>query len=134
MTQYCLKHKEIASVKDFHFDEFDAFINYLEKKNFAYDTESEKILTQLREKAKAEKYNEILKSDFTAMENKIKQAKKDDLYEFKTAIVDQIEKEIVARYYFESGKIQIGLRNDSEVSEAIALINNPSKYNKLLEK
>jgi len=134
VTQYCLKHEEIADVKDFHFDEFDAFINYLEKKNFAYDTESEKILTQLREKAKAEKYSGILKSDFTAMENKIKQAKKDDLYEFKTAIVDQIEKEIAARYYFESGKIQIGLRNDSEVSEAIALINNPSKYNKLLEK
>ncbi len=134
VTQYCLKHETIADVKDFHFDEFDGFIDYLEKKNFAYDTESEKILKQLREKAKAEKYNDILKSDFTMMENKIKQAKKDDLYEFKAAIVDQIEKEISARYYFESGKIQIGLRNDSEVSEAIALINNPAKYNKLLEK
>jgi len=134
VTQYCLKHEKIAAVKDFHFDEFDSFISYLEKKNFAYDTESEKILKQLREKAKAEKYNDILKSDFTAMENKIKQAKKDDLYEFKGAIVDQIEKEISARYYFESGKIQIGLRNDSEVSEAIALINNPAKYNKLLAK
>lgn len=132
VTQYCLKHEKIAAVKDFHFDEFDSFIDYLEKKNFAYDTESEKILKQLREKAKAEKYNDILKSDFTAMENKITQAKKDDLYEFKAAIVDQIEKEISARYYFESGKIQIGLRNDSEVSEAISLINNPTKYSKLL--
>ena len=45
-----------------------------------------------------------------------------------------IEKEIAARYYFESGKIQIGLRNDSEVREAIALINNPAKYDKLLSK
>ena len=132
VTQYCLKHENIAAVKDFHFDEFDGFISYLEKKNFAYDTESEKILKQLQEKAKAEKYSDILKSDFTDMENKITQAKKDDLFEFKAAIVDQIEKEIIARYYFESGKIQIGLRNDSEVSEAIALINNPAKYSKLL--
>ena len=61
-------------------------------------------------------------------------AKKDDLYEFKAAIVDQIEKEIASRYYFESGKIQIGLRNDSEIQEAIALINNPTKYKQLLGK
>ena len=91
-------------------------------------------MAQLKEKAEAEKYNTILKTDFSTMEQKIKQAKKDDLYEFKTAIVDQIEKEIAARYYFESGKIQIGLRNDSEVQEAIGLINTPAKYEQLLGK
>ena len=134
VTQYCLKHETIADVKDFHFEEFGNFINYLEKKNFAYDTESEKILKQLKEKAKAEKYKDILNSDFVAIEKKIMQAKKDDLIEFKAAIVDQIEKEIAARYYFQKGKIQIGLRNDSEVKDAIELINNSAKYDKLLAK
>jgi len=134
VTQYCLKHETIAEVKDFHFDEFDDFIAYLDQKEFAYDTESEKLLTQLKDKAVAEKYNTLLATDFSTIEQKIKQAKKDDLYEFKGAIVDQIEKEIAARYYFEGGKIQIGLRNDSEVQEAIGLINNPAKYKQLLGK
>lgn len=132
VTQYCLKHETVADVKDFHFDGFDDFITYLEKKEFAYDTESEKLLAQLKDKATAEKYSTLLQADFSTMKQKIKQAKKDDLYEFEIAIVDQIEKEIAARYYFESGKIQIGLRNDSEVQEAIGLINDPAKYKQLL--
>ncbi|MEM1122821.1 MAG: S41 family peptidase, partial [Bacteroidota bacterium] len=134
VTQYCLKNETIADVKDFHFEDFDGFINYLEAKNFAYDTESEKILANLRQKAIDEKYDDVLNTDFATIEKKITQAKKNDLYEFKDAIVDQIEKEIAARYYFESGKIQIGLRNDSEVKEAINLINNPDQYSKLLSK
>lgn len=134
VTQYCLKHETIAAVEDFHFDQFDDFIKYLDKKGFAYDTESEKILADLKEKAKSEKYDKVLKAEFANIEQKIMQAKKDDLIEFKSAIVDQIEKEIVSRYYFEKGKIQIGLRNDSEVREAIGMINSPAKYKQLLGK
>lgn len=132
VTQFCLKNETIASVEDFHFKEFDAFVNYLEKKGFEYSTESEKVLDQLKAKAETEKYGSLLKSEFEAIENKIMTAKKNDLYKFQDAIVDQIEKEIVSRYYFEKGKIQIGLRNDSEIKEAIDMVNNPAKYKKLL--
>ena len=132
VTQFCLKNETIASVEDFHFKEFDAFVNYLEKKGFEYSTESEKVLDQLKAKAETEKYGSLLKSEFEAIENKIMTAKKNDLYKFQEAIVDQIEKEIVSRYYFEKGKIQIGLRNDSEIKEAIDMVNNPAKYKKLL--
>ncbi|MEM6316979.1 MAG: S41 family peptidase [Bacteroidota bacterium] len=134
VTQYCLANETIADVKDFRFTEFDAFVDYLEKKNFAYDTESEKILGQLKEKASSEKYDDLLKGEFTTIEQKIREAKKNDLYEFKDEIINQIEKEIAARYYYEKGKIQIGLRNDSEVKEAIALIDDTKKYNQLLKK
>ena len=134
VTQYCLKQETIAAVEDFHFEKFDDFITYLDKKGFAYDTESEKILADLKEKARSEKYDETLKVEFAAIEKKIMQAKKDDLIEFKAAIVDQIEKEIAARYYYEKGKIQIGLRNDSEIKEAIDMVNNPEKYKRLLGK
>ncbi len=133
VTQYCLKNESISAAEDFHFDQFEAFVAYLEKRGFEYNTESEILLKKLKKKAKAENYSTLLKSDFKAIENKIMQAKKDDLYKFKKEIINQIEKEIVSRYYFQKGKIQIGLRNDSEIKEAIALINDPTKYAKLLK-
>ena len=134
VTQFSLKNKTIAGVEDFHFNKFDDFVKFLEDKNFNYDTESEAILKKLKKKATEESYDKALQSEFAAMEKKIKEAKKNDLYEFKDEIVNQIEKEIASRYYYEKGKIQIGLRNDSEVKEAIKLINTPAKYNKLLSK
>ena len=132
VTKYCLKKETISALEDFHFDQFDEFVSYLEKRGFEYQTESEALLQQLQNKAKTENYSTLLATDFKSIENKIMQAKKDDLYKFKVEITDQIEKEIVSRYYFQKGKIQVGLRNDSEIKEAIALINNPNKYAKLL--
>ena len=44
-----------------------------------------------------------------------------------------IEKEIVGRYYYQKGKIQIGLRNDKEIKEAVKLLNDKEKYASLLK-
>ena len=41
---------------------------------------------------------------------------------------------MVTRYYFQSGKAKQKLNGDSEVQEAIALLNDPARYNKLLGK
>ncbi len=43
-----------------------------------------------------------------------------------------IEKEIASRYYYEKGKIQMGLRNDKEIEESIKLLKDTGKYQKLL--
>ena len=61
------------------------------------------------------------------------EAKKKEIYSFQEEITDYIEKEIVSRYYYEKGKIQIGLRNDTEVKDAIDILKDPAKYKKLLE-
>jgi len=134
VTRFCLENEQIADVESFHFQDFDGFVQYLEEKDFSYETQSERVLDQLKSKAKAEQYGNLLDPEFDEIQKKIRSAKKDDLYKFKEEIINQIEKEITGRYYFEKGKIQIGLRNDSEIKEAISLINNPEKYNSLLGK
>ena len=50
----------------------------------------------------------------------------------KETISNIIEKEIVSRYYFQKGKIEVGLKNDEEIKEAIAIINDTGEYKKLL--
>ena len=45
-----------------------------------------------------------------------------------------IEKEIASRYFYEKGKIEIGLRNDIEIKQAVSLLNNDTEYKKALNK
>ena len=44
-----------------------------------------------------------------------------------------IEKEIVSRNLYEKGRIQIGLRNDKEIQEALSLFSNVARYDRILK-
>ena len=50
----------------------------------------------------------------------------------KTRIIREIEQEIVGRYYFQRGKVRKSLKNDPEVEEAVKLLNDPARYDKIL--
>ena len=130
VTQFALKNKTVDAVEDFHFTDWNDFIAFLDKTGFDYDTDTEKLLEQMKERAKDDGY--LVESDLKNLENKIIESKKNDLNKHKEAITDLIEKEIASRYYFQNGKIQIGLRNDIEIKEAVDLINDPTRYKSLL--
>lgn len=132
-TEYVANKEEIAEVKDFHFTQFGDFLQFLEKRNYVYESESEQLIEKLEKKAKNDKYLNAIESDLTTLKRKIEQEKKTELSKHKDGIVDLIEKEIVSRYYFQKGQIEIGLRNDKEIKEAIDLINDPSRYNEFLK-
>jgi carboxyl-terminal processing protease len=131
VTQYTLQHPTIAEPQDFHFTEFDNFVKYVENRNFSYETDSEKILKQLKEKAL--KDGLALDAEIKALENKIKLEKKTDITKLKAGLTDLIEKEIVGRYHYQTGKIKIGLRNDKEIEEAIKILRDNAQYQKVLK-
>lgn len=131
VTEFCLSHDSIASVEGFHFTDFEGFLKFLDKKQFSYDTESEKLLKDLQKKTAEEGY--ALDSQLKELDGRIEATKKDELTENKDAIIDLIEKEISSRYFYQKGKIQMGLRNDAEIEQAKALLNNPQEYQKLLK-
>lgn len=131
VTQYCLKNPTIAAVEQYKFSGFDDFIKFLENRGFDYETDSEKILRELKEKAGKDGY--AIDADIKSAEAKIKAVKKDAILQNQSAIVDLIEKEIVGRYYYQLGKVKIGLRNDKEIQEAIRLLNDATKYTQLLQ-
>ncbi len=134
VTMYALKNEKIEEPEKFRFTQFDDFVEYLNKKNFQYDSESEKLLKKLKEEAIKDKYSATIEGELKAIETKIKSDKKNDLLKHKDEIVDEIERAIIARYYFEKGKIKIGLRNDLEIQEAIKVLDDPSRYKALLKK
>jgi carboxyl-terminal processing protease len=133
VTQFALKNPTIAEPQKFRFTEFEEFVAFLGKRNFQYDSESEKLLKKLKKESKKEKYATI-DAELQAIESKITVDKKNDLQKHKAEIVNEIEKEIVSRYYFENGLIKIGLRNDIEIQESIKLLDNMTQYKAILKK
>ncbi|MFN7116030.1 MAG: S41 family peptidase [Saprospiraceae bacterium] len=130
-TQYALKHPNIAEPQAFRFTEFDDFVKYVEGRNFTYETDSEKLLKQLKEKSGKDGFT--LDAEIKAMEAKIKTEKKTDVAALKSVLVDLLEKEIVGRYYYQTGKIKIGLRNDKEIEEAIKVLRDNARYQQVLK-
>jgi carboxyl-terminal processing protease len=133
VTQFCLENPKIDAPENFRFSGFDNFVDFLSKRNFSYDTESEVLLRKLQEQSVKEKYYTV-STDLASIEQKIKADKKNDIMKHKAAIMNEIEKEIVARYFYEKGRIKIGLRNDSEIQEAIKVLNDPSRLKSILKK
>lgn len=132
VTQWILKNPEVKAPEDFHFNHWDDFLKFLEKQNFDFDTHSEKLLKDLKEQSKKDGY--ISEADIKALEARIIEAKKADLNKHKDLITDMIEKEIVSRFFYEKGRIKIGLRNDPEIKEAVKLFGDKGKYEALLKK
>ena len=131
VTGFAQNHPTIDSIEIFEFNDFDGFLQYVQTKNFDYQSQSEKKLNELRETAKRE--NWPLDTEIQALENKIKVEKKDELNRRRERILHEIEQEIVGRYYFQRGKVRKNLVNDPEVKEAIQLLNDTKRYHSILD-
>jgi carboxyl-terminal processing protease len=131
VTEWMLKNPEVKSLEDFHFTAWDDFVLFLNKQNYEFDTETEKLLKDLKEKSKTGGY--LAAADIQALEAKAIVAKKADIDKHQERITDMIEKEIVSRFFYEKGRIQMGLRNDLEIKEAIKLFGDRAKYDAILK-
>ncbi|MEL6926973.1 MAG: hypothetical protein AAFO94_23240 [Bacteroidota bacterium] len=131
-TEYANTNEKIAAPQDFRFTNYDDFLSFLKKRGFDYKTDGEVMLEKMRKQAKIEDYLGAVDTNIKAMETQINQIKKQDLQKYKTDIIDLIEKEIVGRYYFVKGKIQIGLRNDKEIEKAVEVLYDEKEYERVL--
>lgn len=130
VTVYCQGKDSIGPVEDFRFTAFDNFVDFLNRQSFEYDSESEKLLKKLQETSEEEGYE--LDERIAALEEAIETSKQDALQENKEVIIDLIEKEIASRYYYQRGKIKMGLRNDKEIEDAVALLEDTARYREIL--
>lgn len=132
VTDYCKGKEKIAEIKDLRFEEFDKFLAFVQKENFIFRTESEKLLEQFKQKASAEGYE--LGNSVGSLETALGTAQLDLIKKHKDLISKVIEKEIAGRYYYANGRAQIGLLRDPEVHEAIKVIRDPAQYKSILKK
>ncbi|RYD82674.1 MAG: S41 family peptidase [Sphingobacteriales bacterium] len=131
---YRAKHATIPAAKDFNVSDadFQEFLAFLKNKEYAYTTATEESLKSLETAAKEEKYYAALKADIETMQKKLHEDKREDVNKYKEDIKEILEEEIVARYYFQTGRVESSFDDDNDINEALQLFGNPDKYRKIL--
>lgn len=127
VNQYVAKHDSVDAPGVFKFDDYAAFISFVEASGFDFNSELEEKLTKLNEESE-----ESLTPEFEALKNKLNTQQANNINEFKEEITKEIEMQIIARYYYQAGKAKQKLNGDSEIQEAIQLLNDSDRYNKIL--
>jgi len=133
-TQYALKHEKIAPVKEFSLtnSEYDEFISFLKDKDYTYKTETELVMEELKKEAENEKYFKNIKVEYESLGAKINADKKDDLVKHRDEIKQFLEEEIASRYYFQMGRLGVGVKSDKDVKVAVEYLTNGDKVKSIL--
>lgn len=133
-NEYRAKHKQIADAKNFQLtdDEYQDFVKWLSNKDYDYITKVEKAITDLEKTAKDEKYYDDIKTQIESLKTKLSHNKESDLQKSKAEIKEMLEQEIVAHYFLDKGKIEATFDDDQEILEAIKVLNDKAKFDKIL--
>ena len=131
---YKRNNESIVDAKSFLIsdDIYSEFKQYLDDKDYEYETNTEKAIKKLEKDAEGEKYFVELKDQLELLSTKMEESKNNDIERFKNEISELLEMEIVTRYYYQKGKIESTLKHDQEISKAIEVLNNISLYDAIL--
>ena len=134
VVDYIAKHPTIAKPSEFHLTDADweEFKARVIESGFTYDPVSKKQLEQLVKTARFEGYYDDAKETFDSLEKKLSHNVSVDLEKHKAVLMQIIESDIIAAYYYQAGAIEAGLQYDRQVKEAMKLLKNKEEYEKVL--
>ena len=134
VVDYIAKHPQIAKPSEFHLTDADweEFKARVIKSGFTYDPVSKKQLDQLVKTAQFEGYYDDAKEAFDNLEKKLNHDVAVDLEKHKQVLLQVIEADIIAAYYYQAGSIESGLQYDRQVKEAQKLLKSRDEYKKIL--
>ncbi len=135
VVDYVAKHPTIAAVVDFHLTDADYadFKQRVIKAGFTYDQLSKKQFEELEKAAKFEGYYDDAREEFEALKAKLDHhdvARDMDLH--RDEIVQLLEQDIVGAYYYQAGQMQVGLRNDKALGEAVRILTTDGEYQRMI--
>ena len=135
VVDYIAKHPTIVPATDFHLTDadYDEFKQRVIKAGFNYDQVSKKQFDELERVAKFEGYYDEAKEEFEALKAKIDHHDiARELDRRRDEIQQMLEQDIVSAYYYQSGQMQVALRNDKTLQEAERILNTEGEYQKVL--
>jgi carboxyl-terminal processing protease len=133
-TKYYWIHPEIKSLAQFQFtdQDFTDFKEFLTTRKFKYNTVTEEAFNELVSNAKKEKYYDLHKDLFDQLGQDLIPNLDQDIITFKKEITDLIDEEIIGRYFYQEGSIELSLKTDEQVKKAIEVLGNKSLYTSIL--
>lgn len=135
VVDYVQKHPTIDPARNFQItdEDFAEFKQRAIDVGFKYDRESEKFMKDLIKVAKFEGYYDRSRAEFDALEQKLKHDLSTEMDYHKEIIKETITSDIVTCYYYQAGSIENSLQFDKQVKEAICVLRDKSRYDKILQ-
>ncbi len=136
VTDYIARHPTIAPAAEFSITDadYEEFKQRVVESSFKYDGISEKQLDQLEKVARFEGYYNDAKDEFESIKRKLKHNVAHDLDYHKASVMEIINNDIVAAYYYQRGAVENRLRNDKQVKAAFELLGQPEEIDKIIGK
>ena len=134
VVDYIAKHPTIAPAAEFHLTDADwrQFKERVISSGFTYDPVSKKQFAELVKTAQFEGYYDEAKPAFDELESKLNHNIAVDLEKHKEVLMQILEADIIAAYYYQAGAIEAGLNYDKQLKEAVRLLQNPEEYKQIL--
>jgi len=119
-NKYRSEHDSILPVDEFEItDEMYAdIVAFFNEKDFEHHTRTMDRLDDLKEMAEKEKYFDDASVEFEALKAALTPKKENDLIKFKDDIEMVIKNELIARYYFQTGRVQASLETDPYIERS----------------
>ncbi|MDG1719801.1 MAG: peptidase S41, partial [Bacteroidia bacterium] len=117
------------NVSDYLFNEFRDFIT---DKDYDYITRTEKDIKRLESQAKEDKYHKFLSAELTNLKSAMDSIKMNDTENHKSELKELLEQEIVRRYYYQLGEIEVGFDDDADWHTSKEILSDLSVYNQHL--
>lgn len=107
---------------------FDVFAKYIDSQDFKYKSKPERLVNDLKTLAEAKNYDEKILTEINNLSDEIKKIKADELLTNKSAIAQEIKKELAARLQGQDGRIEESLKYDEHFELALDILQNNNSY------
>jgi len=117
-------------IKDETYEDFKLWVT---NQDFNYKTETESLIERIKGSAEREGYYDSIQPLIDQLQADVKEEKKNDIDRWRDEIEEFLSLEIIARYYYQTGRLVAALQTDPEVEMATELIANSEMYKAILD-
>ena len=134
VTYYYYKNPNLGDkIPTFTDGDYTDFKAFLKREKISFDTETELALKATLEKAKKEKIEDTIQTQYDQLMAALQKSEEALLDKNQKEIKKLILEEIIKRYQYKEGLYQYYLKNNVEIAKATSILSNPEEYHKILQ-
>ena len=112
--------------------DFNNFKSFLKSTNFNFETKTEKALEDAILIAEEEELNGVINSEMNDLKNALQTYKANTIEANRAQLKSLLTDEIIKRYFYSEGLYEYYTANNTEITKAVSILNNPKKYASIL--
>ena len=121
VINYARRNASIPAVKDFHFTDkdFEDFLIFAKTQDFDYRSSAKAFYDKMKKELEQDGLADSMSKELSALEKALEMDKEKFLRLKKDEIIPFIEQELATRYWFQEAGVEIRLRYDEQLKQAL---------------